>query len=848
MEAKFSQRVKDVISFSREEALRLGNDFIGVEHLLLGLIREGDGKAIVVLQEFHLDLKMIRKEIEQNLTQNSAISSKNLANIPLVKQAERVLKLTYLEAKLYKSPMIGTEHLLLSILKNEDSVACAILNKYGVIYENVKDELETMKDEAITPRAEFPGGTDQEGGQGGGEESYSSKRKSDPKSKTPVLDNFGRDLTNMAEAGRLDPIVGREKEIERVSQILSRRKKNNPILIGEPGVGKSAIAEGLALRIVQRKVSRVLFNKRIVSLDLASLVAGTKYRGQFEERMKAVMQEIEKNKDIILFIDEIHTIIGAGGASGSLDASNMFKPALARGEMQAIGATTLDEFRQHIEKDGALERRFQKVLVEPTTPEETLQILNNIKERYEDHHSVRFSDDAIEACVKLTERYITDRHLPDKAIDALDEVGSRVHLTNINVPKEILDVEEKIEALKLEKNEVIKSQQYEKAAELRDDERKLQEALESAKAKWEEDSKNNRVEVTETHVAEVVSMMSGVPVTRISESETGRLANMAEEIQDKVIGQDEAVAKVVKAIQRNRAGLKDPNKPIGSFFFLGPTGVGKTQLAKVLAKCLFDSQDSLIRIDMSEYMEKFSISRLVGAPPGYVGYEEGGQLTEKVRRKPYSIILLDEIEKAHPDVFNLLLQALDDGHMTDGLGRKIDFKNTILIMTSNIGSRQLADFGSGVGFGTKAREEQRDENAKSVIQNALRKAFAPEFLNRIDDMILFNSLKREDIHKIIDIELELLYGRINELGYTITMTEAAKDFIVEKGYDEKFGARPLKRAIQKFIEDPLAEEIVKSNLHEGDSINMDIQKNASELKIKIKKAQSAKKSSNKEKE
>jgi ATP-dependent Clp protease ATP-binding subunit ClpC len=848
MEAKFSQRVKDVISFSREEALRLGNDFIGVEHLLLGLIREGDGKAIVVLQEFHLDLKMIRKEIEQNLTQNSAISSKNLANIPLVKQAERVLKLTYLEAKLYKSPMIGTEHLLLSILKNEDSVACAILNKYGVIYENVKDELETMKDEAITPRAEFPGGTDQEGGQGGGEESYSSKRKSDPKSKTPVLDNFGRDLTNMAEAGRLDPIVGREKEIERVSQILSRRKKNNPILIGEPGVGKSAIAEGLALRIVQRKVSRVLFNKRIVSLDLASLVAGTKYRGQFEERMKAVMQEIEKNKDIILFIDEIHTIIGAGGASGSLDASNMFKPALARGEMQAIGATTLDEFRQHIEKDGALERRFQKVLVEPTTPEETLQILNNIKERYEDHHSVRFSDDAIEACVKLTERYITDRHLPDKAIDALDEVGSRVHLTNINVPKEILDVEEKIEALKLEKNEVIKSQQYEKAAELRDDERKLQEALESAKAKWEEDSKNNRVEVTETHVAEVVSMMSGVPVTRISESETGRLANMAEEIQDKVIGQDEAVAKVVKAIQRNRAGLKDPNKPIGSFFFLGPTGVGKTQLAKVLAKCLFDSQDSLIRIDMSEYMEKFSISRLVGAPPGYVGYEEGGQLTEKVRRKPYSIILLDEIEKAHPDVFNLLLQALDDGHMTDGLGRKIDFKNTIIIMTSNIGARQLADFGSGVGFGTKAREEQRDENAKSVIQNALRKAFAPEFLNRIDDMILFNSLKREDIHKIIDIELELLYGRINELGYTITMTEAAKDFIVEKGYDEKFGARPLKRAIQKFIEDPLAEEIVKSNLHEGDSINMDIQKNASELKIKIKKAQSAKKSSNKEKE
>ena len=643
MEAKFSQRVKDVISFSREEALRLGNDFIGVEHLLLGLIREGDGKAILVLQEFHLDLKMIRKEIEQNLNKSSAKGTQNLANIPLVKQAERVLKLTYLEAKLYKSPMIGTEHLLLSILKNEDSVACSILNKYGVIYENVKDELESMKDETITPRSEFPGGAEEEGGSG--EESFSSQRKGDPKSKTPVLDNFGRDLTKMAEAGKLDPIVGREKEIERVSQILSRRKKNNPILIGEPGVGKSAIAEGLALRIVQRKVSRVLFDKRIVSLDLASLVAGTKYRGQFEERMKAVMQEIEKNPDVILFIDEIHTIIGAGGASGSLDASNMFKPALARGEMQAIGATTLDEFRQHIEKDGALERRFQKVIIEPTSVDETIQILENIKDRYEDHHSVSYTEDAIEACVKLTERYITDRHLPDKAIDALDEVGSRVHITNINVPEEIVEIEGKIEALKDQKNEVIKSQQYEKAAELRDDERKLQESLEIAKGKWEEDSKNNKVVVTEEHVAEVVSMMSGVPVTRISESETGRLATMADEIKGRVIGQDEAVAKVVKAIQRNRAGLKDPNKPIGSFFFLGPTGVGKTQLAKVLADYLFDSQEALIRIDMSEYMEKFSISRLVGAPPGYVGYEEGGQLTEKVRRKPYSIILLDEIEK-----------------------------------------------------------------------------------------------------------------------------------------------------------------------------------------------------------
>ena len=838
MEAKFSQRVKDVISFSREEALRLGNDFIGVEHLLLGLIREGDGKAIAILKEFQLDLRMIRKEIEQSLVSSTTVVSQNLANIPLVKQAERVLKLTYLEAKLYKSPMIGTEHLLLSILKNEDSVACSILNKYGVIYENVKDELESMKDDMITPKAEFPGGMEEEGA--GQDDQFSAQRKADPKSKTPVLDNFGRDLTKMAEAGRLDPIVGREKEIERVSQILSRRKKNNPILIGEPGVGKSAIAEGLALRIVQRKVSRVLFNKRIVSLDLASLVAGTKYRGQFEERMKAVMQEIEKNPDVILFIDEIHTIIGAGGASGSLDASNMLKPALARGEMQAIGATTLDEYRQHIEKDGALERRFQKVIIEPTNEEETVQILNNIKERYEDHHSVTFTDDAIKACVRLTERYITDRHLPDKAIDALDEVGSRVHLTNINVPQEILDIEQKIEDLKEQKNEVIKSQQYEKAAELRDDERKLQDEFEDAKNKWEAESKANRVTVTEEHVAEVVSMMSGVPVTRISESETGRLAVMEDEIKSKVIGQEEAVKKVVKAIQRNRAGLKDPNKPIGSFFFLGPTGVGKTQLAKVLAKYLFDSEDSLIRIDMSEYMEKFSISRLVGAPPGYVGYEEGGQLTEKIRRKPYSIVLLDEIEKAHPDVFNLLLQALDDGHMTDGLGRKIDFKNTILIMTSNIGARQLADFGTGVGFGTRAQEDQKEEHAKVVVQNALRKAFSPEFLNRVDDIIMFKSLSREDIHKIIDIEMEKLYGRIRNLGYAISVTDKAKDFIVEKGYDEKFGARPLKRAIQKYIEDPLAEEIVKSNLQEGDTINIGIEENATELLINIEKGKGKK--------
>jgi ATP-dependent Clp protease ATP-binding subunit ClpC len=841
MEAKFSPRVKDLISHSRDEAVRLMNEFVGAEHLLLGLIRLNEGTGVHILQEFNLDLTKVKAEVEKILSKSSVTYIANL-NLPLLKQTENIIKQSYLEAKEFKSPIIGTEHLLLTILRNEDSVACQVLNKYGVMYENARDEYEVMLEERKQPKAEFPsnsGGNEEE-------ENYGTPRKpADIKSKTPVLDNFGRDLTKMAEAGKLDPIVGREKEIERVSQILSRRKKNNPILIGEPGVGKSAIAEGLALRIVQRKVSRILFNKRIVSLDLASLVAGTKYRGQFEERMKAVMQEIEKNPDIILFIDEIHTIIGAGGASGSLDASNMFKPALARGEMQAIGATTLDEYRQYIEKDGALERRFQKVIIEPTSVDETVQILNNIKERYEEHHSVTYTPEAIASCVKLTERYITDRHLPDKAIDALDEVGSRVHITNINVPQEIVDIEGQIEGLKEQKADVIRSQQYEKAAELRDNERKLQEQLETAKTKWEEDSKNNRVVVTEEDVAEVVSMMCGIPVTKVSESEMGKLVKMAETIRGKVIGQDEAVDKVVKAIQRNRAGLKDPNKPIGSFFFLGPTGVGKTQLAKVLARNLFDSDDALIRIDMSEYMEKFSISRLVGAPPGYVGYEEGGQLTEKVRRKPYAIILLDEIEKAHPDVFNLLLQVLDDGHMTDGLGRKIDFKNTILIMTSNIGSRQLADFGTGVGFGTKSQEEAKETNSKLVIQNALRKAFSPEFLNRVDDMIMFKSLSREDIHKIIDIELEKLHDRIKGMGYFVESTEKAKDFILEKGYDEKFGARPMKRAIQKFIEDPLAEEIINANLVEGDTILLDHEEGKEELKVTIKKPKAPKKSADK---
>jgi len=842
MEARFSPRVKDVISYSREEALRLGHDYMGVEHLLLGIIREGEGMAIKILKNLKVDISELRKTIESSIKVSSG-KSLNLNQIPLVKQAEKALKVTYLEARLFKTTLIGTEHLLLAILKDEENIVTKTLERYQVDYGTVRDELKNLLTEE--PRAQASNNpldddNDDDGGTFGG--GGGAKKVSDSKSKTPVLDNFGRDLTKAADEGKLDPIVGREKEIERVSQILSRRKKNNPILIGEPGVGKSAIAEGLALRIVQKKVSRVLFDKRVITLDLASLVAGTKYRGQFEERMKAVLNELEKSPDVILFIDEIHTIVGAGGASGSLDASNMFKPALARGEIQCIGATTLDEYRQYIEKDGALERRFQKVIVDPTSEEETFQILNNIKSKYEDHHNVIYTPEALKACVTLTQRYVSDRHLPDKAIDALDEAGSRVHITNIHVPQAILDIEAKIEEIKAEKIQVVKSQKYEEAARLRDKEKQLIEQLDAAKKAWEEDTRNNRQTVTEDNVAEVVAMMTGVPTQRIAQNESSRLVKMYDEIQGKVIGQDDAIRKVVKAIQRNRAGLKDPNRPIGSFIFLGPTGVGKTQLAKILSKYLFDSDDALIRIDMSEYMEKFAVSRLIGAPPGYVGYEEGGQLTEKVRRKPYSVILLDEIEKAHPDVFNLLLQVLDDGQLTDSLGRKIDFKNAIIIMTSNIGSRQLKDFGQGVGFSTGAKVASASDHEKGVIESALKKAFAPEFLNRVDDVIMFNSLSKENINNIIDIELAQLYKRIENMGYKIKLEDSAREYIVDKGFDANFGARPLKRAIQKYVEDPLAEHIISANLQEGDSINLAFDDEKKEIVVKIIKGKKKKKS------
>ncbi|MEO7210793.1 MAG: ATP-dependent Clp protease ATP-binding subunit [Chitinophagaceae bacterium] len=833
MDNNFSPQVKEIISFSREEALRLGNDFIGTEHLLLGLIREGDNTAIKILKQLNVDLYELRKEIEIAVKDKTDKNIANINSLPLTKQAEKVIRVSVLEQKALKSQLVETEHLMLSILKNKDNIATQILNQFDIDYDIFRNDLGMVKNSDL--QNEFSEENEDEFDEE--KKSFVSPTRNKPgataKSKTPVLDNFGRDITRLAETGALDPIIGRDIEIERVSQILSRRKKNNPILIGEPGVGKTAIVEGLALRIVQRKVSRVLFDKRVISLDLAALVAGTKYRGQFEERMKAIMNELEKNRDVILFIDEIHTIVGAGGASGSLDASNIFKPALSRGELQCIGASTLDEYRMHIEKDGALDRRFQKVMIDPPSVDETIQILENIKSKYEDYHNVTYNQEAIEACVKLSDRYMTDRLLPDKAIDVLDEVGARVHLKNINVPLNIVELEKKIEEIKLEKNKVVKSQRFEEAASLRDKEKRLGEELEKAKNDWEEESKHKRYPIDEDAIAEVVSMMTGIPVKRMVQAESEKLRNMQKDMQAVVIGQEQAIDKVVKAIQRNRVGLKDPKKPVGSFIFLGPTGVGKTELARALSRYMFDSLDTLVRIDMSEYMEKFSLSRLIGAPPGYVGYEEGGQLTEKIRRKPYSVILLDEIEKAHPDIYNILLQVLDDGQLTDGLGRKVDFKNTVIIMTSNIGVRQLKEFGDGVGFATASRMQNQDDNNKAVIEKALKRTFSPEFLNRVDDVVVFNSLSKENILEIVDLLLKDVMKRLVALGFTMQLTQEAKEFLAEKGYDVQFGARPLHRAIQKYLEDPLAEEIINMNVKNGDSLIANYDKESGQIKFEF---------------
>ncbi|TSA38276.1 MAG: ATP-dependent Clp protease ATP-binding subunit [Porphyromonadaceae bacterium] len=828
MDSNFPKQIHDVLVFSQEEAIRLGNDQIGPEHFFLGILREGESDAIDVMVNLGADLPKAKRLIEQRIRVANPDKDLKQKELPLLKPAERILKLAYFEARDIQPQKVSTVHLLLAILKDDTCMVTQILEDMSINYNAVKQQLQhglpSSKADYHDEEDESEGPADPVKGQ---------SRSSKPTSDTPVLDNFGIDITRAAEEGRLDPIIGRENEIQRIAQILSRRKKNNPVLIGEPGVGKSAIAEGLALRIVERKVSRVLFGKRVVALDMASIVAGTKYRGQFEERMKAILNELAKTSNVILFIDEIHTIVGAGGATGSLDAANMLKPALARGDIQCIGATTLDEYRQHIEKDGALERRFQKVLVEATSPEETLQILHNIKGRYEDHHHVTYTDKALKACVYLTQRYISDRHLPDKAIDALDETGSRVHISNISVPERIIKLEAEIEETRKTKIEAVKNQDFEKAARHRDREKQLIVELEREKDIWEKQLMDNRQTVDESNVEEVVAMMTGVPVQRIAQAEGTRLMNLQEELQQKVIGQDEAIHKIVKSIQRNRAGLKDPNKPIGSFIFLGPTGVGKTQLAKVLASTLFDSTDALIRVDMSEYMEKFSVSRLVGAPPGYVGYEEGGQLTEKVRRRPYSVVLLDEIEKAHPDIFNILLQVLDDGQLTDSLGRRVDFKNTIVIMTSNIGTRQLKDFGQSLGFNIRPQEEGQGDYQKDVIQKALNKAFAPEFLNRIDDVVIFNNLSKEHLHKIIDIELQGLFDRMKRLGLQFKISPAAKDFLAEKGYDQKFGARPLKRSIQKYLEDPLAEKIIDSQTKEGDLFTIGYDKKKDEISIKI---------------
>jgi ATP-dependent Clp protease ATP-binding subunit ClpC len=828
MDASYSDKLREILSYSKEEAIRLGNDLITVDHFFLGIVRDGDNFAIEILEKLGVDVYTIRLRLESALKQLNPLSVKQSESIPLVKNAEKVLKIINLEAKLQNSSEVKAEHLLIAIAKDTDSLTSKILKDLSITDMKIKEKIIKLQPR---PKAELPFDDDDDAEQkdiSKGNTGSTQKAASE----TPVLDNFGIDLTKAAEEGRLDQIVGREREIERIAQILSRRKKNNPILIGEPGVGKSAIAEGLAMRIIQKKVSRILFNKRVITLDLASIVAGTKYRGQFEERMKAMLNELARSRNVILFIDEIHTIVGAGGASGSLDAANMLKPALARGEIQCIGATTLDEYRQHIEKDGALERRFQKVIIEPASVEEAITILTNIKEHYENHHNVQYSKEAIEACVRLTERYISDRHLPDKAIDAMDEAGSRVHISNIKVPQDIITFEHDLEDIKKSKVESVKSQNFELAASFRDKEKDLLRKIDDANKSWQTALTENKELVTEDNVAEVVAMMTGVPVQRIAQAEGARLLKMNEELQGCVIGQDDAIKKIVKAIQRNRAGLKDPNKPIGTFIFLGPTGVGKTQLAKVLAQYLFDSKDALIHIDMSEYMEKFAVSRLVGAPPGYIGYEEGGQLTEKVRRKPYSVVLLDEIEKAHPDVFNILLQVLDEGRLTDSLGRKVDFKNTILIMTSNIGTRDLNDFSTSVGFSHRPMEDKASEYTKSVIEKALKKTFAPEFLNRIDDLIQFRSLTKDDIFKIIDIELKGLFSRVHQLNYKITLTDAAKEYIVDHGYDVKFGARPLKRSIQKYLEDPMAEFMLSGDLAQGDTIQIDFDKVIDEITIK----------------
>lgn len=844
MNNPFSQRISDVIQFSKEEANRLRNNYIGPEHLLLGLIREGEGKAVQILKDLYVDLEMVKKTLENDL-RSSAVTPENYSeDITFDEKASKILKMSILESRILKSPATDTEHMLLAIMRENQNKASQILEENEVTYQKVMDKL--------VPKAEPQSGLDfgedeeeeEEGIRrqptGNGESSFFSQeakqttrtQQQKPNNDTPVLDSFGTDMTKAASEGKLDPIVGREKEIERLAQILSRRKKNNPILIGEPGVGKSAIAEGLALRIIEKKVSRILFDKRVIALDMTAVVAGTKYRGQFEERIRAILNELKKNPNIILFIDEIHNIVGAGSAAGSMDAANMLKPALARGEIQCIGATTLDEYRQNIEKDGALERRFQKVIVEPTTPEETLQILQNIKEKYEEHHNVTYTDEALEACVKLTDRYITDRNFPDKAIDAMDEAGSRVHLKNITVPKEIEQQEQMIDEARTHKNEAVRLQDFELAASFRDREKSLMSELEDMKQRWEESLKENRETVDKEQIADVVSMISGIPVQRMAQAEGIRLKGMKEQLLAKVIAQDKAVDTLVKAIQRSRVGLKDPNKPIGTFLFLGPTGVGKTHLAKELAKQMFGSADALIRIDMSEYMEKFTVSRLVGAPPGYVGYEEGGQLTEKVRRKPYSIVLLDEIEKAHSDVFNLLLQVMDEGRLTDSYGRTVDFKNTVIIMTSNIGTRQLKEFGKGIGFAAQTRTDDK-EYSRSVITKALNKSFAPEFINRLDEIITFDQLDINALEKIIDIELKGLYERMESLGYKLVIDDAAKRFVASKGYDVQFGARPLKRSIQNNLEDGLAELILNEDPQAGDTIHVGLNAEGNEIKMEI---------------